>query len=397
MGPTGATLLHMSCTATNSVLRHHVTDQKQVALKFAPEAVSVSGPSTVLSGSAVSLECVSAPSVPAAALTWSVSQAGERLQFSPDENVEQLEDGSFQTISILEVVAGKGHDLVVECYGTNEVMGSDFHAFAHVIDILSPPGIPEISGVSPNTVVQNLTCSTSAGNPPASLSWYKGQEMMDSHYQVEGDMVTAHITFVPSEYNVEVTCEASNEALSEPFRNSLVIGSNSESSTFETLRVKENDETVYEYYHNEDDYLEDYIYEHNVTDAAIEHEEDAVANEESVNIQNSESDPDANVNYSENEIADTEPVHDKQSETNLEDNTVENVSDTVEDHSETSTDAVYVKTQKQVSITQSIKTGVKVPEETTTKNEDKTSSTNQQNASILSLCLVVLVTLVTSS
>ena len=91
----------------------------------------------MLSGSAVSLECVSAPSVPAAALTWSVSQAEERLQFSPDENVEQLEDGSFVTRARLEVVAGKAQDMVVECYGTNEVMGGDFQAFAHVIAILS--------------------------------------------------------------------------------------------------------------------------------------------------------------------------------------------------------------------------------------------------------------------
>ena len=207
-------------------------------------------------------------------------------------------------------------------------------------------------------------------------------------------MVTAHITFVPSEYNVEVTCEASNEALSEPVRNSLVIGSNSESSTFETLTVKENDEIVYEYYHNEDDYLEEYIYEHNVTVVEAEHEEDAAANEESVNIQDSESDLDSNVNYSENEIADTEAVHDKQSKTNFEDNTFENVSDTKEDHSETSTDAVYVKTQKQLSNAQFIKT-VTVTEET--KKEDKTSNTNQQKPSIISLCLVVLVTLVTSS
>jgi len=386
----------VSCTASNSVMEHQVTDQKQVALKFAPEKVTLSGRSKVLTGSVVSLECVSAPSVPATTLTWGVTQSAERLNFSPDENVEQLEDGSFVTSAILEVVAGKGHDLVVECYGTNEVMGGDFQAFAHVVDILSPPGVPKISGASANAVVQNLTCSTSAGNPPASLSWYKGQEMMDSHYQVEGDMVTAHITFVPSEYNVEVTCEASNEALSEPFRNSLVIGSNSESSTFATSAVTENDEIVYEYYHNEDDYLEEYIYEHNVTDAAIEHEEDAAANKESVNIQKSESDLENDVNYSENEIADTEPVHDKQSKTNFEDNTFENVSDTEEDYSETSTDAVFVKTQKQLSNAQFIKT-VTVTEETTTKKEDKTSNTNQQKPSIISLCLVVLVTLVTQS
>ena len=103
----------------------------------APEKVTLSGPSKVLSGSDVSLECVSAASVPAAALTWSVTQADERLKFSPDESVEQLEDGSFITSSRLSLVAGKGHDLVVECYGTNDVMINDFQAYAHVIEILS--------------------------------------------------------------------------------------------------------------------------------------------------------------------------------------------------------------------------------------------------------------------
>ena len=31
-----------------------------------------------------------------------------------------------------------------------------------------------------------------------SLSWFRGSEMMDSHYSVEGDTVSAIITFVPS-------------------------------------------------------------------------------------------------------------------------------------------------------------------------------------------------------
>ena len=93
---------------------------------------------------------------------------------------------------------------------------------------------------------QHLNCSTRAGRPPAQLSWYtyiitnltktiptmiinieiitvrryRGSEMMDSHYTVDGDTVSAVITFVPShETNEELTCEASNEALAEPIRN----------------------------------------------------------------------------------------------------------------------------------------------------------------------------------
>ena len=99
----------------------------------------------MLSGSEVSLECVTAPSTPAASITWSVTQDGERLQYSPSQSVEQLEDGSFVTRSWLEVMATASttsHDMVAECYATNQVMDNDFIAFAHVIEILSKYILP---------------------------------------------------------------------------------------------------------------------------------------------------------------------------------------------------------------------------------------------------------------
>ena len=54
--------------------------------------------------------------------------------------------------------------------------------------------------------------------------------MMDSHYQVQGDMVMTTITFVPTHQDKEVTCEASNEALSEPIRRTVVIEVKSDTS-----------------------------------------------------------------------------------------------------------------------------------------------------------------------
>ena len=79
---------------------------------------------------------------------------------------------------------------------------------------------------------QHLNCSTSAGRPPAQLSWFRGSEMMDSHYTVEGDTVSAVITFVPSHTSEEeLTCEASNDALSEPIRNTITIQLSTTSSS----------------------------------------------------------------------------------------------------------------------------------------------------------------------
>jgi len=425
----GVTVLHVSCTAANSVTTHQVTDQKQVALKFAPEKVTLSGPSKVLSGSDVLLECVGAPSVPAAALTWSVTQNEERLKFSPDETVEQLEDGSFVTRSMLSLVANKGHDLVVECYGTNEVMGNDYQAYAHVIEILSPPGVPKISGVSPNALVQNLTCSTSAGNPPASLSWYQGQEMMESHYLVEGDMVMAHITFVPNEHNREVTCEASNEALSEPIRNTVIIDVASETSSEKettTTMLYEYDE----YEEDEDDYSDEYMYEDsekasNVTDIenyrlldeeaesehAVKLEKDTGVNEYAVHTEASDSELD---NYSENEAAEIDAVdanhsvNSSEQKVSLIDKEFEKdtVNDRIEDYSETPTDAVFVPSQKQLANTHSLKSSVEVTEATKTKEKDKRkienetsplkashtmSSANYTTFSLLNLFLTILI------
>jgi len=151
---------------------------------------------------------------------------------SAEVEVEQKLDGSFITHSHLRIQAGAGPDLEAVCYGTNEVLGGDSVALVHNVEIISPPGVPTISGVQPHSSVQHLNCSTSAGRPPAQLSWYRGREMMDSHYTVDGDTVSAVITFVPSHTaEEELTCEASNDALSEPIRNTITIQLSTTSSS----------------------------------------------------------------------------------------------------------------------------------------------------------------------
>ena len=94
-------------------------------------------------------------------------------------DVEQKEDGSFITHSHLRLQvtiatgkngstplksgqigfishsqAGAGPDLEAVCYGTNEVLGGDSVALVHNVEIISPPGVPTISGVQPHSSVQ---------------------------------------------------------------------------------------------------------------------------------------------------------------------------------------------------------------------------------------------------
>ena len=96
---------------------------------------------------------------------------GSSREEIPEVDVEQKEDGSFITRSHLRVQvaffskttemrsnllhqAGAGPDLEAVCYGTNEVLGGDSVALVHNVEIISPPGVPTISGVQPHSSVQ---------------------------------------------------------------------------------------------------------------------------------------------------------------------------------------------------------------------------------------------------
>jgi len=52
--------------------------------------------------------------------------------------------------------------------------------------ILGPPGVPKISSPVKSLEVgrqQQLSCYTKAGNPPALLQWYNGDQLLESQYR----------------------------------------------------------------------------------------------------------------------------------------------------------------------------------------------------------------------
>ena len=51
------------------------------------------------------------------------------------EEVEQMEDGSWRTRSVLEFVAGDADEVVVECHAKHEVLGDATKTMAHRIKI----------------------------------------------------------------------------------------------------------------------------------------------------------------------------------------------------------------------------------------------------------------------
>ena len=100
-----------------------------------PAGVSVMGPPSAAPGSLLTVQCQSYPSVPEASLHWAVVQDRERVEYTTENMVDHMEDGSYTTRSVLEFQAGQGGDVAVECFAKHEVLGENTKAHAHVIII----------------------------------------------------------------------------------------------------------------------------------------------------------------------------------------------------------------------------------------------------------------------
>ena len=88
-----------------------------VTLNSPPTTVTISSkPHQAVPGEAVEVRCVSSPSVPPAHLHWVVMQDRQKMEYTPEQEEEQEEDGSWRTTSVLEFVAGDGDEVVVECF-----------------------------------------------------------------------------------------------------------------------------------------------------------------------------------------------------------------------------------------------------------------------------------------
>merc|ERR1719225_372364 len=161
----------------------------------------------------------------------------------------------------------------IECFGIDE--NNDKVTISHVVNVLYPPSMPQITPVKAVVTPgneQKLTCVSKAGNPPAKLNWYRGSEMIDSLYTVEGDMVKAEVTIVakPEDNGSEFRCEATNSAVTKPVSETITIEllpeqretSSKAIETIEnTIETTEEEEAEDEYYgYNDEDYYENEVY-----------------------------------------------------------------------------------------------------------------------------------------
>ncbi|GFT02554.1 nephrin [Nephila pilipes] len=170
----------------------------------------------------IALTCISRHSKPAAKLKW--YRNGVLLQggsFHPREEITGSRvHTTLSTITVYVIMDDNGASYTCEA-----IHGALTHPLNAkiTIDVLYPPGIPEIEGYQEGDIVQvgdtlTLACITRGGNPQAELIWYRDNVQVDMSFTTSGREVTNIRTFTvdKTDNNAVYRCEASNSVTYHP-------------------------------------------------------------------------------------------------------------------------------------------------------------------------------------
>nr|QRF78340.1 Nephrin [Phoronopsis harmeri] len=211
------------CEISNSQTAQPLVVQVRIQVYFAPTSVFITGHENAKAGETITLTCRTAPSNPAAEISWSLR--GREL-ISNAVTTTTLAGGGFETVKNVTVPL-KSTDNKAEymCVAVNNKLG-ETTLDSVTLDVLYPPGPPQITGYDENTdliadTFKRLSCMSFGGNPAGTITWWKGDKHVnpDAVTEVLGNRATSNID-IPvkaddnlAEYKCNVTNSASDKAL----------------------------------------------------------------------------------------------------------------------------------------------------------------------------------------
>ncbi|XP_023221172.1 nephrin-like isoform X2 [Centruroides vittatus] len=161
-----------------------------------------------------SIACFANNSKPASQLKWYRNDIPIREDLIPNEQ-KIVDDKLYTTISALQLYAIlNDHGAVYTCEASHPALSSPIRSDL-TINVLYPPGMPEIEGYHDGDVIQEgdtltLACICRGGNPPANLLWYRNDVQVDDTFTANPKETTNVYTFtvISSDNNSMFRCDA---------------------------------------------------------------------------------------------------------------------------------------------------------------------------------------------
>ncbi|KAK2152414.1 hypothetical protein LSH36_329g02058 [Paralvinella palmiformis] len=208
------------CEASNLVTPEPLFAEVKLTVQFPPKKVMISGQEHAKAGETIKLKCETSISNPPAVISWF---SRGRLIDSIITSTKPSPKGGFITTSEIEVTLTSNDDQVVyQCNGNNEALG--LGAMDTIsLKVVYPPGQPTITGYTEGREVtagqiQSMTCQSMGGNPPATLTWWKGNEQLQAVSTRNFGLVSSQVSFIlkPDDNGAEYRCNATNPATAKP-------------------------------------------------------------------------------------------------------------------------------------------------------------------------------------
>nr|XP_022326669.1 nephrin-like isoform X2 [Crassostrea virginica] len=134
------------------------------------------------------------------------------------------------TITISNI--GDHHNSIYMCRAKNDALGNNWMQTFVKLNVLSPPGTPEITGYSSGQVTREgdtlrLLCVSKGGNPLPQVKWFRNNEQIDISYttdSADAQSLNEYTFSVRREDNGAIyRCEASNTASIAPLTSEVIL------------------------------------------------------------------------------------------------------------------------------------------------------------------------------
>ncbi|XP_072155743.1 nephrin [Bemisia tabaci] len=213
------------CDAKNIMSERALTTEVVLTVYYSPVRVTISGATEAKVNDSVQLSCLTSPSNPPSFIHWTIN--GRKVLHGFNRTVTAPE-GGWITSSNITVNITSERALSVFCHASNHKVAQPTIG-AHKINVLYPPGVPQISGYSSDVPIhagkiQKMSCSSMGGNPVPTLTWYKNDVKISTSSNAVSNSVNppAQVSsdisiFVNASDNEAIyKCSASNSATDIP-------------------------------------------------------------------------------------------------------------------------------------------------------------------------------------
>ncbi|XP_012058121.1 PREDICTED: nephrin-like [Atta cephalotes] len=215
------------CEVSNIMSVQPMKVHVDLTVLFVPAGVTITGPTEAKADDQVLITCTTENSNPPADIKWTVD--GHNFESNASKTELAPNGGWITSSNVTFSINRKSRSIVVICHASNAKLTENVVG-THTINVIYPPSKLTVTGYEEGTTivagtVLKLMCIATAGNPLATLTWYKNDRKVLGTVRQRNHAVSSELVILvnASDNNAHVRCEATNSATEIPLLKVLVL------------------------------------------------------------------------------------------------------------------------------------------------------------------------------